>query len=69
VEDGEEREVDAEGVDAFCEALGGAADAENAEDVEDILIRVWSMFRSDWITDGLSNLSRTEMVRTTSSKE
>ena len=43
--------------------------AANAELVEDKLTRVWSMFRSDWMTDGLSNLSRIEMVLTTSSKE
>jgi hypothetical protein len=50
---------------AFCEAES----AENAVDVPERLVRVWSMFRSDWMTDCLSNLSRTEMVRITSSKE
>ena len=43
--------------------------AEKAEVVPDKLLRVWSMFLSDWITDCLSNLSKTEMVCTTSSKE
>jgi hypothetical protein len=50
------------------EALGGAEDAENAE-VEERLAHVWSMFQSTWMTEGLSNLSRTKMVHTTSSKE
>ena len=44
-------------------------DAANAELVEHKLTRVWSMFQSDWMTDGLSNLLRMEMVLTTSSKE
>jgi hypothetical protein len=55
--------------DGFCEGLGDAEDAANAELVEERLVRVWSMFRRDWSTDGLSNLSRMEMVLTTSSKE
>ena len=66
-EEGEED--DAGAVDAFCERLGAPEDAAKAEVVEERLARVWSMLRSDWITEGLSNLSRTEMVRTTSSKE
>ena len=53
----------------FCNAFCEAESAENAVDVPDRLERVWSMLRSDWITDCLSNLSRTEMVLTTSSKE
>jgi hypothetical protein len=56
-------------VGGLWEGLDGLEDAENAEVVVDKLLRVWSMFRSDWITDGLSNLSRMEMVLTTSSKE
>jgi hypothetical protein len=52
-----------------CERLEGDDNAENAEVVEDKLVRVWSMFRSDWMTDGLSNLSRIEIVLTTSSNE
>ena len=55
--------------DDFGKGLCDAGSAENAVDVPDRLERVWSMFRSDWITDCLSNLSRTEMVLTTSSKE
>ena len=51
------------------ERLEADEDAANAELVEDKLMRIWSMFRSDWMTDGLSNLSRMEMVLTTSSKE
>ena len=54
--------------DVFCDALCEDEDAANAEVVEPMLIRVWSMLRSDWITEGLSNLSRMDMVRTTSSK-
>ena len=49
--------------------LGGADEAEMAAEVPERLERVWSMFLSDWMTDCLSNLSRTEMVLTTSSKE
>ena len=56
-------------VEGFWEALGGAEDAENVEEVEERLAHVWSMFWSAWMTEGLSNLSRTEMVHTTSSKE
>ena len=52
-----------------CERLEGDDDSENAEVVEDKLVRIWSMFQSDWMTDGLSNLSRIEMVLTTSSNE
>ena len=55
--------------DGFGMGLCDAGSAENAVDVPDRLERVWSMFRSDWMTDCLSNLSRTEMVLTTSSKE
>ncbi len=66
-EDGEEE--DAGDVEGFWKALGGAKDAENVEEVEERLAHVWSMFQSAWITEGLSNLSRTEMVHTTSSKE
>ena len=55
--------------DDFGKGLCDAGSAENAVDVPDSLERVWSMFRSNWITDYLSNLSRTEMVLTTSSKE
>ena len=55
--------------DDFGMGLCDAGSAENAVDVPDRLEHVWSMFRSDWITDCLSNLSRTEMVLTTSSKE
>jgi hypothetical protein len=52
-----------------CERLEGGDDAANAEVVEDKLVCVWSMLRSDWMTDGLSNLSRIKMVLTTSSNE
>ena len=55
--------------DDFGKGLCDAGSAENAVDVPDRLERVWSMFWSNWITDYLSNLSRTEMVLTTSSKE
>ena len=65
---GEEWE-DADDVEGLCESLDGPEDAENAEVVEERLMRVWSMFRSDWMTDDLSNLSRIEMVLTISSKE
>ena len=65
---GEEWE-DADDVEGLCEGLDDPEDAENAEVVEERLMRVWSMFRSDWMTDDLSNLSRIEMVLTTSSKE
>jgi hypothetical protein len=44
-------------------------EAEKAEVVPARFERVCSMFLSDWITDCLSNLSRTEIVRMTSSKE
>ena len=68
--DEEEGEDEGAGdVGAFWERLDGAEDAAKAEVVEERLARVWSMFRRDWITDCLSNLSRTEMVCTTSSKE
>ena len=60
---------DAGNVDVFWRCLGGAEDAVNAEVVEDKFAHVWSIVRSDWTTDCLSNLSRTEMVRATSSKE
>ena len=50
-------------VDVFCERLGGAADAAKAEVVEERLARMWSMFRSDWTTDCLSNLSRMVLDR------
>ena len=60
---------DAGNVDVFWRRLGGAEDAANAEVVEDKFACVWSIVRSDWTTDCLSNLSRTEMVRATSSKE
>ena len=66
-EEGEED--DAGNVDAFWRHLGGAEDAANAEVVEDKFVHVWSIFQSDWTTDCLSNLSRTEMVRTMLSKE
>ena len=66
-EEGEEE--DAGAVDAFCDCLGAPVDAAKAEVVEERLVCVWSMLWSDWITDGLSNLSRTEMVHTMSSKE
>ena len=56
-------------MEGFWEALGGAKDTENAEEIEERLAHVWSIFQSTWITEGLSNLSRTEMVHTTSSKE
>ena len=56
-------------MDAFCERLGTPEDAAKAEVVEERLARVWSMLQRDWITEGLSNLSRTEMVLTMLSKE
>ena len=55
--------------DDFGMGLCDTGSAENAVDVPDKLECIWSMFRSDWMTDCLSNLSRTEMVLTTSSKE
>ena len=60
---------DADDEDTFWECLGGAKDAAKAEVVEDRFAHMWSMLQSDWITDCLSNLSRTEMVRTMSSKD
>ena len=60
---------DASNVDAFWGCLGGAENVANAEVVEDRLAHVWSMFRSDWTTDCLSNLSRTEILWMTLSKE
>ena len=51
------------------ERLEADEDTANAELVEDKLTCVWSMFRSDWMTDGLSNFLRMEMVLTMSSKE
>ena len=66
-EEGEGEDADDE--DAFWEHLGGAEDAAKAKVIEDRVARVWSMLRSDWITDCLSNLSRTEMVCTMSSKD
>jgi hypothetical protein len=51
------------------ESFDDDEDAANAEVVEERLLRVWSMFQSDCITDGLSNLSRIEIVLTMSSKE
>ena len=53
----------------FCEPLCEADCAENAVEVPDRLERIWSMLQRDWTTDCLSNLSRTEMVLTTSSNE
>ena len=55
--------------DDFAGALCEAEDAANAEEVEERLPRVWSMFRSDWTTDAFSNLSKIEIVLTTSSKD
>ena len=56
--------------DDFGMGLCDAGSAENAVDVPDRLERVWSMFWSNWMTDCLSNLSRTaEMVLTMLSKE
>jgi hypothetical protein len=55
--------------DDFCGGLTEAEDAANAELVEARLLRVWSMFRSDWTTDAFSNLSKIEIVLTTSSKD
>jgi len=52
-----------------CEHLGIPEDVAKAEVVEERLACVWSMLQRDWITEGLSNLSRTEMVLTTLSKE
>ena len=49
--------------------MGEADCAENAVEVPDRLEHIWSMLQRDWITDCLLNLSRTEMVLTTSSKE
>ena len=66
-EEGEGEDADDE--DTFWEHLGGAEDAAKAEVVEDRFVRMWSMLRSDWMTDCLSNLSRMEMVLTTSSKD
>jgi hypothetical protein len=55
--------------DDFCDALCEPGDAANADVVEERLLRVWSMFRSDWTTEAFSNLSRIEIVLTTSSKD
>ena len=56
-------------VDALGCCLEGADDTEKADEVLERLEQVSSMFLRDWMTDCLSNLSRTEMVCTTSSKE
>ena len=56
-------------MDAFCECLGAPEDAAKVEVVEERLACVWSMLQRDWTTEGLSNLSRTEMVLTMLSKE
>ena len=56
-------------VDGLGHDLEGADVAENADEVPDRLEWVWSMFLSNWMTDCLSNLSRTDMVLTTSSNE
>ena len=67
--DDKEEEEGAGDVGACWECLDGAEDAVKAEVVEERLVCVWSMFQRDWTTDCLSNLSRTEMVHTISSKE
>jgi len=56
-------------MDACCECLGAPEDRAKVEVVEERLVHVWSMLQRDWITEGLSNLSRTEMVLTMLSKE
>jgi len=53
----------------FCKHLGRPEDVVKAEVVEERLAYVWSTLQRDCITEGLSNLSRTEIVLTISSKE
>jgi hypothetical protein len=68
----EGEEVDGEGagnVECFWEGLDNPDNAANAEVVVDKLMYIWSMFQSNWMTDGLSNLSKMEIVLITSSKE
>ena len=63
-----EGEVD-DAVDGFCSTICEAECAENTVDVPERLVCVWFMFLSNWMTDCLSNLSRTEMVHIMLSKE
>jgi hypothetical protein len=68
----EEAEAPGEGMnndDDFAGALSEAEDAANAKVVEERLLCVWSMFRSDWITNAFSNLSKIKIVLTTLSKD
>jgi hypothetical protein len=68
----EEAEAPGEGTDDdddFAGALGEDEDAANVKVVEERLLRVWSMFQSNWITGAFSNLLRIEIVLTTSSKD
>jgi hypothetical protein len=48
---------------------GADEQTAKADEVPERLEQVWSMFMRNWMRDCLSNLSRTETVCTTSSKE
>ena len=69
IDDGNDEDDEDEAELGFCDTLDEGNCAENALEVPDRVERVWSILRRDWSTDCLSNLSRTDMVLTTSSKK
>jgi len=54
---------------SFWDAFYKIESTEKVIDIPESLVCIWSMFRSNWMTDCLSNLSRTEMVHIMTLKE